>query len=155
MGFKEFFILSESLNSGELEKAWKDQNLMKRMFKRVANANFPASQKATLSINKKGREIGNMRRYLDGLMGADHWNEYGINAGLENIRKAGGDRKAANDEINTLMLKVARGDYSELQAAALAGNILDKHLKAAEREQKTVSKPHLGLPMPEPSLKRA
>lgn len=152
MNFKEFLILSESLSPDDLRNAWKDQNIMKRMFKRVANANFPASQKATLSINKKGREVGNMRRYLDGLMGADHWNEYGINDGLKNIQKAGGDRKAANDEINALMLKVARGDYSELQAAALAGNILDKHLKDAERSQDTVNKPSLGIP--QPALKR-
>jgi len=148
MDFKEFFILSETLQSGELEKAWKDQNILKRALKRVANASYPSSQSASTSLKSKGREGGNMRRYLDDLMGADHWNKVGINDMLRQIKDAGGDHRAAQDEVNNFMLKVARGDFSEDMAADILGRMLHRHLASAERDQDTVNKPALGLPVP-------
>jgi hypothetical protein len=148
MDFKEFFILSEALGSGELEKAWKDQALWKRALKRIANASYPAAQNASTSMSRKGREGGNMRRYLDGLMGADHWNKVGISDMLRKIKDAGGDHRAVQDEVNNFMLKVARGDFSEEMAADILDRMLHRHLASAEREQDTVNKPSLGIPQP-------
>jgi hypothetical protein len=148
MDFKEFFILSETLGSGELEKAWKDQNILKRALKRVANASYPASQNAATSLKSKGREGGNMRRYLDDLMGADHWNKVSINDMIRQIKDAGGDHRAAQDEVNNFMLKVARGDFSEEMAADILGRMLHNQLANAKRAQDTVNKPSLGIPTP-------
>ena len=143
MDFKEFLILSESVGPNELEKAWKDQRIMKRMVRRVANANYPDSQKGTTAL--PGREVSNMNGYLDDLMGADHWNGLSISTRLQKIKDVGGNIKAANAQVSDFMLKVARGDYSEEMAVDILNMILDRHLKNADRDAE--SKPRWQIPV--------
>ena len=143
MDFKEFLILSESVGPNELEKAWKDQGIMKRMVRRMTRANYPDSQKGTTAL--PGREVSNMNGYLDDLMGADHWNGLSISTRLQKIKDVGGNIKAANAQVSDFMLKVARGDYSEEMAVDILNMILDRHLKNADRDAE--SKPRWQIPV--------
>ena len=144
MNFKEFFILSETLQPKELEKAWKDQSFLQRMMRRVmGRANFPASQGGNMSL--PGRPYSNMSQYINDLMGADHWNELSISKRLNLIKRNGGDLEAAKDELHRVMLKVARGDYNPEQAADIVDNLLQRHVANSERDMKTHSRPDLGV----------
>lgn len=140
MGFKEFI-------ESDLGDEWHNQSFLKRMGRGLlGRASYPRAQRSILAL--PNRDQSNMRRYLDDLMGADHWNKMGIHAMLDKIKAAGGDMQKVKQDIKSFMLRVSRGDFSENVAAGILSRMLSHHLANAKRDRNSVNKPNLGVPEP-------
>lgn len=140
MNFKEFF-------ESDLGDEWQSQSFLKRMGRGlIGRASYPRAQSSTLSLPH--RDQSNMRRYLDDLMGSDHWNQTGIHSMLGKITAAGGDMKKVKEDIQNFMLKVSRGDYSEEMAGEMLKRMMSHHLANAVRNRDSTNQPNIGVPEP-------